>query len=262
MAPAGVHGKPHIRLCAVGTGLNDLCRCLVSYCPVKFILNCCKKIFCYLTTRIVIGTALSINISNFLVEPSLTCPDITNPRQLLFEVIFTENVVRVLQTFIIHGETFDDVLFKPFRRPDAEMGSLWRIYPVPDRNNCVEIIEFYGTCNLSVAFSLNLCNFCTSCLFPQFICFIDISKVLCNDTSFDAEKFCNLWLWLPDIFIMQKNLYFHLTIGRRVEKKLIKCIIQGWKFFFFFILQHHPSWWTPQSLSYSGTLDILSITII
>ena len=92
----------------------------------------------------VIAAALRIDIGYFLIEPAFAAPDIAYARQLLFKIIFPENIARVFEPPIIHGEALDNILFQPFGRPDAESSCLAAVYTVSDRNNSIQIKKLRG----------------------------------------------------------------------------------------------------------------------
>lgn len=68
--------------------------------------------------------ALRIDVGDFLIKPPFAVADVADAGQLFFKIIFTENIGGVFQTLIVHGEPFDDVFFKAFRCPNAEIGCL------------------------------------------------------------------------------------------------------------------------------------------
>jgi len=72
----------------------------------------------------------------------LARPDIADSRQLLFKIILTENIIKNFQPLVIHCKTLDDIFLQALGRPDAEMGRLGGIDPVPDGNNRVKVIKF------------------------------------------------------------------------------------------------------------------------
>lgn len=70
---------------------------------------------------------------------------------------------------------FDDLV-----RPNPEGRTLYSVYPITDRNNQIQIIYFELSLCLSFSLLLNLCNFCTSCLFLQSIPLIGTKKIALN----------------------------------------------------------------------------------
>src|SRR6056297_1155742 len=108
---------------------------------MQFILNGFIKCMGNFSTRLIIDTAFSINVCNFLIKPSFACPDFPNPFEQFIEVILTKKFFPLFQPFIVENKTFNNKLFQGFGGPNSELCCLMRINPVPNGNNCIEIIE-------------------------------------------------------------------------------------------------------------------------
>lgn len=73
---------------------------------------------------IVADAAFSENIGNLLVNAPFTGTDAADPLQQLEEVHFAEDLLALLQAFIVQHETFADVIRENLGGPDAKMGWL------------------------------------------------------------------------------------------------------------------------------------------
>lgn len=151
-------GQSHIRLGAVDAGMNNLRSSLTGDGKVKFILHGGKKLFGNFFVRVIIGTALSIDIGDLLIKAPFTGADVPNPFQLFFKIVFPKIVLRIFQPLIIHGKALDDVFFEHLGGPDPEMGRLFGIDSIAYGDDGIEVVVF-GLVGFTVGGSM--CNICT-----------------------------------------------------------------------------------------------------
>ena len=60
---------------------------------VELVVHRGEKLLCDGTFHIVVGAALGIDVRDFLVEPSLARPDVSDTLQLFLEIILAEKVL-------------------------------------------------------------------------------------------------------------------------------------------------------------------------
>ena len=107
---------------------------------VELVLHRGEKLLCDGAFHIVVGAALGIDVCDFLVESSLTCPDVPDTLQLFLEIILAEKVLRLPQPCVIHHIALDDELFQHPVRPNAEHGRLFGVHTIPHSDNGIQIV--------------------------------------------------------------------------------------------------------------------------
>lgn len=131
-----------------------------AVCPVivmELILDHCIEIFRDIWVAIIIETTLRKNIRYLLPYTSLTCTDWTDSLQQFTEIIFTEYLTTLLQSFIIQHKALEHIFLQDISSPNTEMSGFCRVHTIADRNDCIKII---GLNLLGLGFSFN----CTTSL--------------------------------------------------------------------------------------------------
>ena len=149
---------------------DDLCRRAAMDSVVHFILDSGEEIFCGLTVkRIVHGGC--IDVCDFLIEATLTCPNLLNFRNRVVKIIFIENLT-VDQPILIQDISLLGKCVQHLGRPLSELRRSPGIDSVADSNNGSERIKL-----ILVGFPIvrSLCKICTNC--GRFVTLNVIEKV-------------------------------------------------------------------------------------
>lgn len=130
---------------------------------MKFILASGKE-FLRLGGYGIIVNAAGKNIQNFTIELLFGCANTAHPFDQFVKVVLLSS----FQTFVIDDEPFHQIFSQRFRRPNAKLCTAMRLDPVTDGNDDVQIVILNISCNRTLAFLLNCCKICNSCLSIQF----------------------------------------------------------------------------------------------
>ena len=124
---------------------------------VHFVLDNGEEIFCGLTVEGIIHGG-SIDVCDFLIEATLTCPNLLNFRNQVVKIIFIENLT-VDKPILIQNISLLGKCVKHLGRPLAELCRPPGIDSVADSNNGRERIKL-----ILVGFPIvrSLCKFCTN----------------------------------------------------------------------------------------------------
>jgi hypothetical protein len=98
-----------------------------------------------------LASAKGVDVSDLLVEPPLTGPDLTNPFQELIEVIQPKRF-SLLEAFVVHHESLDHEFLQGLRRPDTKLRGLVAVHAVADSDDGIQVVELYFP---SLSLSLN-----------------------------------------------------------------------------------------------------------
>ena len=109
---------------------------------MQLVLYRCKEAASNLSILVVVDRTLSVDIGDLLIEPAFAGANVADAFKHLVEVILTKEILRILQTLVIHGKPLDDVLSKNLRCPDAEGSRTFRIDAVADCDDSIKIVEF------------------------------------------------------------------------------------------------------------------------
>ena len=148
---ADPRGQSHVRLRGVRAGMDDFRRCVAVRAPVHLVLHRGEKLLRRLHARIVIN-ARRVNLQHLPPEGLLRRPDVPDAREQLVEVIAAP---RLLEPFIIHRESLDDVFPQPLRGPDAKLRAAMRLHPVAHRDDDIEIVVFHRAGHLPASLLSN-----------------------------------------------------------------------------------------------------------
>ncbi len=185
---------------------------MAGYRIMKLVLYMSVELPCKIRFRIIINAAFGKNVGNLLIYPPFTGTNRANSFEQLMEIIFSK-ISTVFQAFIIQGKSFDDILFNQFGCPYPELGSFGGIYPITNRYNGVEIVEFNLSLYLTFTLLLNCFQNGNSCLFLELATVINVIKVFGNGGNAHTKQLCNSFLRKPNRLIVQKNFNLHLPVG-------------------------------------------------
>ena len=87
---------------------------------MQLVLDRHEKILSNWAIRAVVCAAPDIDIRNLLVETPLASTDFANTLELFLEVILAEEIYRIFEAFVVHGEPLDNIFLKDLRGPDTE----------------------------------------------------------------------------------------------------------------------------------------------
>ncbi len=118
---------------------------------VQFILYLCKKGFGGRGILVVIHAG-GINIGNFLLKLPFTQPNLPDFFQKPFEVILAKKRA-ILHALLVQHIALDGELPQHLGAPLAELGCPNRVYPIPHRDDGVEVVKL-GQIALAVCGSI------------------------------------------------------------------------------------------------------------
>jgi len=109
-----------------------------------------------------------------------------------------------LELLAIHRIALGQIFLQNAGRPNAERRRVFGIHAIYDRQNHVEVIEFYIDGNRPAKSPFHdVCKFCTCRDFRQLPVFVHIFYMLCYDSSVHAENRRDLRLRQPNGFILE-----------------------------------------------------------
>ena len=164
-------GQPHVILCVVSLGIDNLCRCLSCDSIVKAVLNHSVEVARGGRVFVVVRTALRIDVRNLLPDATLAGANRTNTFEQFTEVILSKYSSALLQTVIVHGKTLLDVFTQDFSCPLTKFSGFGRIDAIANCNNHVKMKEVNQLFNFTTNASIyDSCNFCNCRILLEFSC--------------------------------------------------------------------------------------------
>jgi len=127
----------------------------------------------------------------------------------------------LLESLVVHHEALDYKLSQRLRGPNAELRRLVAVYPVAHGDDGVKIVKLHFAGNLAATFVANYFHFGNSCFAAQFSRLKNIFEMFVDAWHLNAEQFRQCLLCQPHRFVFEKDIYFHRSIGRGVQEKLV-----------------------------------------
>ncbi len=122
---------------------------------MKLVLHHRVKIVANTGLSVVVDAALRKNVGDLLIDSPFTRTNGANPLKQLFEVVGIEQFFTLLEALVVQRKAFYYEIPKHLCRPHTKMRSAFRIDPIPDRNDGVEVVMFHFPRNRPVALILN-----------------------------------------------------------------------------------------------------------
>ena len=153
----GKGGKPHKWLIRIGPLIDHFRSRMSMRCIMKLVLHHFEKRNRFRTSGVIVHTG-GVQVQHLTIHHFFRRTNVPNPFQQFAPIVAT---AQIFQALIVHREALDHIFFQALRGPPAKLGGNQGFYPVPQRNDHVQIIERQLSGYLPVALHSNLSEFPT-----------------------------------------------------------------------------------------------------
>ena len=178
---------------------------------------------------IVVGTTLCIHIGYLLIVAALRCTNLTDALQQIIEVVLSE-VFALFQSLIVKHKALDDKLLQHTCSPDAELRGLIAVHTIAHSNDSIEVIN-----QRIVVFPIgrSYWKFSNNCLFFQFSCSENLSKMIVYRANVNSIQICHSFLRKPERLSIKQHLDTRFALIRFIYQNARSHLIfnqfQSWR---------------------------------